>query len=131
MKIQKLNDKQQKRLLKLCNEFFPELYSVSIGNYYKEYMVSLNQYSGFDDICEGFLENRIHWYQLCLTKLPKRIFNKTENLYTKITANYYYGSRDYTGITQAMCFSKKHPVDFLWEFVKECKKKNLFKTKKK
>jgi len=122
MKIQALNKTQQKRLLSLCKEFFPEYEYIWWNSCYLTIVFEGGKSSNNKSI-------DIHWYQLCLTELPKRIFNKTNKIWSKIQTKYFYGGRNYTEITQALCFSQEHPVDFLWNLVKECKKNNYFKKK--
>lgn len=121
MKIQALNKTQQKRLLSLCKEFFPEYEFIWFNKCYGSF------------VFEGGIskENKsidIHWYQLCLTELPKRIWKKVNTLFFED-----YGddrtrmSYPYNRIEPSIINSNIHPVDFLYNFVKECKKNKYFK----
>lgn len=120
MKILTLNKKQEKKLLSLCKEFFPEFILVwpcprdpDKGEEFEDIFMEL----------EGKKERyAIHWYQLCLTELPKRILHRFNDK----------GNRDGCGsgiysLQQYVVDSPEHPVDFLYEFVKECKKNKYFK----
>ena len=128
MKVQTLNKTQQKRLLSLCKEFFPKTPFIELeGIRYKEYSY-LSFHSGSEK--EGWLEEfTIHWYQLCLTELPKRIFdamdedNDSEELYYLLNDGEGWGAEE----IQIEVLKSKHPVDFLWDFVQECKKNKYFK----
>ena len=128
MKIQTLNKQQEKKLLNLCKEFFPkstwqQIIGINYGD--KDTVVF---YEGNEK--EGWLELfQIHRYQLCLTELPKRIWNNinTPLLYAddgteKLNMCYPYNRLEFSVLN-----SYKHPVDFLYQFVKECKKNKYFK----
>ncbi len=124
MKIQTLTKKQEERLLELCREFFPEYqkptfyHAISRANMLVFFL--LDNDSDIYDNCDLF----VHWYQLCLTELPKRIWSKLnskgkyeeEGLYIK-----------HTNIAFNTLFSVSNPVDFLYEFVQDCKKNKYFK----
>ena len=119
MKIQTLNKQQEKKLLNLCKEFFPkstwqQIIGINYGD--KDTVVF---YEGNEK--EGWLELfQIHWYQLCLTELPKRIFHWGDLIIN--------GSGLCHDEEMLSCInSSKHPVDFLYQFVQECKKNKYFK----
>jgi hypothetical protein len=141
MKIQTLNKTQQKRLLSLCKEFLTEYkyfsfdeQSLDIGSFIKgvnnlrisrHIFMSKFEKAPYDD---GIF---IHWYQLCLTELPKRIWNKVnwkdEDIIDFEFFIVYY-LNEHSGMIAGMLEFNQHPVDFLWDFVQECKKNKYFKN---
>lgn len=121
MKIQTLDKIQQNKLLKLCKQFFPEYESIRFNESYSSFVFE----GGISKENESI---NIHWYQLCLTELPKRIWKKVNTLF-------FFGdygddrtrmSYPYNRIEPSIINSNIHPVDFLWNFVKVCKKRNYF-----
>jgi hypothetical protein len=125
MKVQTLNKTQQKRLLELCEEFFPHYKQIFSTGDNGEFISFLSHKEIY-----GFKARTvIHWYQLCLTELPKRIFdamdedNDSEELYYLLNDGEGWGAEE----IQIEVLKSKHPVDFLWNFVKECKKNKYFK----
>lgn len=141
MKIQTLNKTQEKKLRELIKQFFPELHSFEVNGYYGDFMVILNKYTNKKTTCEGFYKTKIHWYQLCLTELPKRIWNKLDNDYQSKIGNFWFKSTKTSSmflfypeqilvaemLTKWNFVKLKHPVDFLYDFVKKCKKNKYFK----
>jgi len=123
MKIQALNKTQQKRLLSLCKEFFPEYEYIWWNSCYLTIVFGGGKSSNNKSI-------DIHWYQLCLTELPKRIWSKVNRLKLMCTD----GNEKlemcypYSRLEPSVLNSYKHPVDFLYNFVKECKKNKYFKN---
>lgn len=121
MNILTLNKTQAKKLVKLCKEFFPE-YNWSFENDYAD-----------EGLIDYWLKGEpwhtwelVHWYQLCLTELSERIFNKINFPEVSLIDLYIYHGESLAqkiiGYNQA-----EHPVDFLWNFVQECKKNKYFK----
>lgn len=126
MKILTLNKQQEKKLLALCKEFFPECSVILFskdqeGNYPEEDFISLSSDNGIR--C-----NDIHWYQLCLTELPKRILNKIDEDQME---EYLDGDTELPDGSNPdlahQVLHAKHPVDFLYKFVQECKRNKYFK----
>lgn len=132
MKIQTLNKKQQEKLLFLCEEFFPD-YKCAIG------------FDVDQQICleKGKNETWIHWYQLCLTELPERIWKqldwkgyhdlndkwwKTRMVYQFQTFLFEDIKGDCLNDFKFTNFNSKHPVDYLWDIVQKCKKNKYFKS---
>lgn len=103
MNIQTLNNKQEKKLLKLFKRFFPEYYSPSI------------QPNGFINIIENRNSsnyiNLIHWYQFCLTELPKRMLELYNN------GDDIIGSLDCDLCVENI--HSEHPVNYLYKIYKE------------
>jgi len=144
MKILKLSKNQQKKLLSLCEEFFPELQQKAKQKTRKDFS---QEEAGFRlsnekhntlvycsypidyDYHTHLLPNNqdtgIHWYQLCLTELPKRIYKKIECPLWNINTPFYnrYGYED----IHIQLVRSPHPVDFLVELVQICKKNKYFK----
>ncbi len=119
MKPLKLSKFRAIKLEKLCKEFFPNYKAINI-NYSesnpspKVSFVSHKEQYGYK------AQTLIHWYQLCLTDLPYRIWN---SLTIKGKNIYFVFYRDFLGeIAQTT-----HPVDYLYNFVNSCKKQNYFK----
>jgi hypothetical protein len=138
MKIQTLSKTQQKRLLSLCKEFFPEYIDIFLLTLDKNPPQIVKLVKQWEDLMinNSKLKNNIptiadyiHWYQLCVTELPKRIFdamdedNDSEELYYLLNDGEGWGAEE----IQIEVLKSKHPVDFLWDFVKECKKNKYFK----
>ncbi len=155
MKILTLNKKQEKLLIQMCKEFFPELQQKSENEgikWCKENSEDIKEYEiGFrlsDEnhntlvycsypIDYGFhihlLPNDknpgIHWYQLCLTELPKRIFGNLKNEVTN-KAKIYIEPITLCEVQETALYGN-HPVDSLKLFVTTAKKNKWFKTKSK
>jgi hypothetical protein len=122
MKIQTLNKTQQKRLISLCKEFFPEYGEPQIINYQGSFAkkdINSAQQIRFYNKTQLI---HIHWYQLCLTELPKRI---VESLKSNI--QYKFAFYDSYHLITLEDITETNPVDYLWNFVKECKKNKYFK----
>lgn len=131
-KIQVINKIQQKRLLQLCKEFFPErkdIYFTNSDNNNINLFICFAKYNRWDEASDLKDIPYIHWYQLCLTILPERIWQTIvddENVAEDDEWLYdegYHGSDD----IQINTLLSNHPVDFLWKFVQECKKNKYFK----
>jgi len=114
MKILKLGQKQRKKLLKLCEEFFP-----TNGEHEMVGNDHVAIYPSNTNI--GIYPTFIHWYQLIFTELDKRITNKVKKSIKKDSD--YFNFLDYY-LTERL---KEHPVDVLWEYVQDCKKNKYFK----
>jgi hypothetical protein len=121
MKIQALNKTQQKRLLSLCKEFFPEYEYIWWNSCYLTIVFEGGKSSNNKSI-------DIHWYQLCLTELPKRIYLRIITRFGK----WLDTGKDHKFLCvqtiQELTIDSNHPVDFLYNFVKECKKNKYFKN---
>ncbi len=129
MKILTLNKKQEKQLVKLCEEFFPDFYWENVyegdgvdnmayfdsGNssVILEVNISKNRYK--------LLE--VHWYQLCLTELSKRIWGKIPEYKSEL---FWDGTLE--DFQSRILLPNTHPVNFLSDFVKEGKKNKYFKN---
>lgn len=136
MKILTLNKKQRKILDELVEDFFQDYFQSFVKN------DTIYFYKGAEE--RGI---EIHWYQLCLTELPKRIWNKLQNselgfveefddkqyvLNSFVTEVDKYPQdisisykEDFQGLKN-YC-TAYHPVNFLYDFVKFCKKNKYFK----
>lgn len=121
-----LNKEQRTKLLELCSIFFKEYPSIQYGFNLN------NDYVKFTNYNE---QTVIHWYQLCLTELFNKIWNSVNKYYTN-TNEYINGFCIIRGESigsqkdlQSKLLSN-HPVDYLYDFVKECKNRNLFKKTK-
>ena len=91
-------------------------------------------YYGYKD------DSGIHWYQLCLTELPNRIWNKLlDDAKDVALTNFLCDGKEHLqnihiaydeeclrGL-QNHVLHYKHPVNFLYNFVKKCKKNKYFK----
>jgi hypothetical protein len=123
MKIQTLNKKQQVKLLILCNEFFPD-YFIELLETDNELDNNFFIEMGEVNIVELEIDRKllIHWYQLCLTELPKRIDKKLNRKKYEVDI-FESGGDDLL----KDCLNSEHPVDFLWNFVEEAKKNKYFK----
>ncbi len=151
MNIQTLNSEQKEKLLNLCQEFFPEYKDVtteslvehpshpdfgkpSVGNIKVSFGVVKFPYIDLADVTDFLTYKEVHWYQLVLSELSKRVWDKfnTNNIYDVdiIMANEYVGwaleNEDHRNLIIPMLF-ENNPVDFLYNFVKECKDKGWFK----
>lgn len=136
MKILTLNKKQEKLLIQMCKEFFPEWKTwnkIGIDSSSTQNIIFYDKY-GYDDGAD------IAWYQLCLTELPKRIFDKLEKEKYQIISRvleeidgfdywqpYYSMNMDRLLIINIL--ESKNPIQFLYNFIEECKKNNYFKSK--
>jgi hypothetical protein len=131
MKIQTLNKSQKKKLLELCEEFFPNYKQIFLTGDNGEFISFLSHKELY-----GFRARTvIHWYQLCLTELPKRIWDIVEkfpsnHIYNGLASYNDKGSKAnlpllYNDFTRQVL--NNHPVDFLYDFVQECKKNKYFK----
>ncbi len=141
MKILTLNKKQQKKLLELLDEFFPDYSNIEIFSLIDDFRM--------DDYFIDFnISIHIHWYQLCLTELPKRIWSKLQN--SELGFVEEFDDRQYVlnsfvtevdKYPQDISISYKedfqgfknyctvyHPAEFLYDFVKFCKKNKYFKS---
>ena len=132
MKIQTINKIQQRKLLKLCKKFFPDYKHVDIFEHQMDvggpavndvpntlwqwWLYLSNMNVPHDD---GIW---LHWYQLCLTELPKRIYNNINFPSVSLFDLSIYNGESLAQKT----VDAKHPVDFLWDFVKTCEKNNYF-----
>lgn len=121
MKILKLNKSQRKKLLSLCEEFFPTNFKHKfsmVGEDILQIFIPSKKGS-----CEGEYLIRIHWYQLCIQHLLNKIIEK---LNKEGKFQYYEGFGIETDLSLEELLTN-HPVDLLYDFVKECKKNNYFK----
>jgi hypothetical protein len=135
MKIQTLSKTQQKRLLSLCKEFFPEYIDIFLLTLDKNPPQIVKLVKQWEDLMinNSKLKNNIptiadyiHWYQLCVTELPKRIW-ESFNDNGQRAWDYHEQAIEDVNISLEILLTSKHPVDFLWNFVKECKKNKYFK----
>ncbi len=117
MKILSLNKKQEKLLMQMLREFFPE------------YSYSINRIPyGLVNFGNGINKNPVlitHWFQLCLTELPIRIFNKLNKLATE-RHSLYIKPVTLSEIKETALFSK-HPVEELDRLIKLYKSYKWFK----
>jgi len=127
MKIQTLNKTQEKKLLELCEKFFPNYKSIDLHLRSYETVTFTTHKEQFGYKCS----TDIHWYQLCLTELPKKVWNKIkkENIDdVRIYLNIYERELELTDFQSYSINSKEHPLDYLYDVVKECKKNKYFKS---
>lgn len=139
MKILTLNKAQEKKLLALCKEFFPEYLEIQFYitedeefdqcrkldfvHFLAPIDLKTKKPLGINHESNGLI---IHFYELCLTELPKRIWDK---LRWKLQRDYMYsGINSNTLGGHYSAISGRHPVDFLWAFVQDCKKNKYFKS---
>lgn len=116
MNILTLNKEQEAKLLELCKAFFPEykhfhliknIDCISYGGDHQVYgwELPIDHVYFRPDESETFdykKANTIHWYQLCLTELPKRIHTPKCGVAT-------------ISIMERALLAK-HPVDYLYNF---------------
>jgi|688.fasta_scaffold675623_1 hypothetical protein len=108
MNIQTLNSKQEKKLLKLFERFFPEYYIPTI------------QPNGFINVAEHNVSSDyidlIHWYQFCFAILPEKMIdtlNDEDDSEEMYELNY---------LLELTNISQEHPVDYLYDLYKDYKK---------
>lgn len=123
MKILKLSQKKKKKLLSLCEEFFPTNFEHKFSIVDDDVLQIFVPSKSSKGSCEGEHLIRIHWYQLCLTELSTRMIKK---LNKEGRFQFYEGFGIETDLSLENLVTS-HPVDLLYDFVKECKKNKYFK----
>lgn len=120
MKSLTLSKDQRHKLLDLCVNFFPTYHSTTIHE------------DGFVDfVLSKDNKARIHWYQLCLTELPKRILYKMacdrQNKVKELTVDEFFniaGSAQ-DKLDNLICditgYPFKHPVEVLYNYCQQNK----------
>ena len=102
MEILTLNKTQKKKLLELCERFFPEFKTIKVDFF--------GEWEGIVSFCadakltNDSVQHLIHWYHLCLTELPKKIARKAQALATETI--------------RERALRAKHPVDYLYMLAK-------------
>lgn len=138
MKPLKLSKKQQVKLLKLIKQFFPEVdvsddeCSTYIGDYG---IVELVWEKSRSKNCISYEHVPIHWYELCMNELPRRMFSYVDNYLRNDRTGQrwdwltYWGFKEpsWTDIPRFIIEGENHPVEALFEFYKTGKDKKLFK----
>lgn len=96
-----LNDIQKNKLIKICTDLFPEYNFIS-------YFESTGQIKLIPH--RGEMQF-IHWFELCITHLPEKIFNIAKK-------NYIVGELVFPGKhrkNMLRIIEEIHPVDYLYQ----------------
>lgn len=145
MKILTLNKEQKTKLLTLCKEFFPEYKDVRIRTYYSQGDYNFtpehpNRKEETNDLFTvEFLTDKeehqehedgvgysVHWYQLCLTELSKRIFEALPEQAIE-DSNYLSNNPVWEQVAMDIVNYQKHPVDFLFKMWEAAKREGYLK----
>lgn len=127
-----LTEKHKEKLLEMCKVLFPQYHNISIRTNFRGKIIKITKSLYFD--CERigfpyidmgnidpFISYRwLHWYELCMTHLARKIFNSgkvfddpvsdsTEGLVEMIKRQEWYNPESY------------HPVHYLYEQFKKMK----------
>lgn len=113
-----LTDLQWIKLLELCKVFLPEY---KARKAYFEDMISLWQ-----DNCKPVKLTSIHWYQLCLTELPKRIYEALPEQAIE-DSPHLADNPIWEKVPMDIMQFQKHPVDFLYTMWEAAKREGYLK----
>lgn len=97
---------QEEKILEMCNDLFPDCKRVEISDMH------------MDNILFFFRNNgrtlHIHWFELCVMELPKRIAEASNTVYPKDKHAFIIDMM----MKKMLDFSpleKEHPVDYLYK----------------
>jgi len=105
-----LNKEQRTKLLEMCNDLFPEY----IGFYLIDGVIGYNDPMKGDkgiDLC-------VHWFELCMLELPRRIAENGPSVLTDSTHYRIYESMSKRFLNIHPTYDKvecKHPIDYLYQ----------------
>ena len=113
-----LTEEHKSKLLEMCKELFPT-YNFEFMRGKDEFGFDIYDYFTFY-LIEDYENNEwyksktdIHWFEFCMTHLPKKIFGNPKNNFQGINQRPYWCEKI------AESFAKVHPIDYLYEEFKK------------
>jgi hypothetical protein len=157
MKAIELTDEHKDKLLEMCDVLFPKYDDIQISkNYYPDILIKLGTLNCPSENIPDLLwlvDNKnddfevFHWFEFCLTKLPKKIddalnldnnkifyelgfFRERITTYHDIVREYFetFENVEEENPNIRGYELSTHPVDFMFNFVKYCEKNKFFKS---
>lgn len=123
MKRTQLSKEQKTNLIEICKSMFPEFNNISFGVSHWGDQVWFDQ--------DGHNRHEFHWFELCATELPSRLFKavlrENEKLEGRIGV-YKETKREMeidpsfengADVIQKLLWEKVHPVDLLYQEFKK------------
>ena len=114
MKSIELTEEHKSKLLEMCKALFPEYKRVEITDYQIDIdrnhsnPVFIDLYKG--ELTVPFDIYSIHWFEFCINHLSKKVYT----IDGKVMSGYTY-------FINNIRYTKKHPVDYLYEEFKKLK----------